>query len=787
MNSYLLLITPVLNRTDGSLLLTASMSPVSRRLSRHFLSVAIAASLATTLACSRNPESAKRKYAESGDRYAAAGRTAEAVLEYRNALKIDARAGEVRRKLAEVLLKRGELPAALGEYVRAADLLPADRAVQLKAGNLLLLAGRFDDAKARAEKILEQAPRDVDAQTLLANSYAGLKDLDAAVSQIEEALKIAPDRSGSYSNLGALELSRGKQDAAEAAFLKAVELAPNSVPAHLALGTFYWLTTRTSAAEASFKKALGVAPRDPLANRAMASFYLASNRRQDAEVHLRTVYEVTKAPAAAFALADFYATADNNAAAKAVLEPLLNDPRAATAASVGLASLDFHIGRHDEAYRRLTAVLANDPNNLQAMLVKTSLLMADRKIEDALVVAAAAAEHHPDSTPALFMLGRVQAVRKQPDAAIAAFQAVLRLNPRASEAKVALANLTLAQGKPETSIGFAQEVLANEPANADAQLVFVRGLLMNGQVERADPELKRLVARYPNSAAVRTQMGMFYGHKRDIKAARAEFERALAIDPDAVEAVGGLVAIDLAAHDFGKARARVDERVATKPTAPLLALAARTYAASGDLAAAERFLRQSIDMDPMYFASYEALGQLYVVQGKLDAALAEFDAVAHRSPKSVGPLTMAGMIVLTKGDIAGARSRFERVMQIDPEAAVAANNLAWIYAENDGNLDVAMNLAQTAQRRLPDVAAVNDTLGFIYYKKNLASLAISTLKVGAQKDPGNAQVQYHLGLAYASAGETAQAKHSLGRALALKLDADDARRAGEMLKSLDLR
>src|SRR5213078_5307583 len=96
-----------LRGADDSLLLPTPMSPVSRRSSRHLLSVAVAASLATTLACSPNPESAKRKYAESGDRYAAAGGTAEAVLEYRNALRIDPRAGEVRRKLAEVLLKRG--------------------------------------------------------------------------------------------------------------------------------------------------------------------------------------------------------------------------------------------------------------------------------------------------------------------------------------------------------------------------------------------------------------------------------------------------------------------------------------------------------------------------------------------------------------------------------------------------------------------------------------------------------------------------------------------------------
>ncbi len=60
-----------------------------------------------------------------------------------------------------------------------------------------------------------------------------------------------------------------------------------------------------------------------------------------------------------------------------------------------------------------------------------------------------------------------------------------------------------------------------------------------------------------------------------------------------------------------------------------------------------------------------------------------------------------------------------------------------------------MHLAQVAQKRLPGVAEVSDTLGFIYYKKDLTSLAISTLKVSVERDPGNAMYQYHLGLAYA--------------------------------------
>ncbi len=148
---------------------------------------------------------------------------------------------------------------------------------------------------------------------------------------------------------------------------------------------------------------------------------------------------------------------------------------------------------------------------------------------------------------------------------------------------------------------------------------------------------------------------------------------------------------------------------------------------------------------------------------------------------------MVGIILQVQGDDAGARARFERVIQLDPDAAVAANNLAWIYADKGGNLDVALHLAQTAQKRLPNVPEVNDTLGFIYYKKNLAPLAITTLKVSAERDPGNATYQYHLGLAYAAAGDAPRARQALTRALALKSDFDGAEDARERLGSFDLR
>jgi tetratricopeptide (TPR) repeat protein len=716
----------------------------------------------------------------------AAGKYAEAAVEYRNARVVDPGSGEVRTKLAEAFMQAGDFGSALGEFVRAADLLPDNLPLQLHTGNLLLLAGRFDDARARAEKVLAKHASDVDAQILVANSLAGLKDLDGAVAQIEEALRIAPDGSKTYSSLGALELSRGKRDAAARAFKRAVELQPDSVAARVALGTFYWLTNDLTAAEQSLTAALSLDRHNTLTNRSVASFYLATGRFDLAEEPLKVVFEVTKTPEAAFSLAEYYVAVGKGEAARTILQPMSADPQTSASANVRLAALDYKSGGHDEAYRRLAAVLERDQTNLPALLLKSSLLFSDGKLDDALASITAAAERHPDSAPALFMLGQVQAARRQPGEAMAAYQEVLRLNPRATEAKIALGHVQLAQGQPDASIELAEEALANEPKNADAQLLYVRGLLTVGELHRAQAELRQLIVRFPDSAAVHTQMGMLLGQSHDETKARAEFERALQLRPDAVEALGGLIALDLAARNYAAARARVDARMASAPTAVLLMLAARTYAAGGDLVSTERFLRQAIDLDGSYVAAYGALGQLYVMQGRLPEALVDFQALAAKSPKSVAAQTMVGIILQVQGKADAARESFEQVLRIDPEAAVAANNLAWMYAEHGGNLDVALHLAQTAQKRLANVPQVSDTLGFIYYKKDLLSLAISTLKKSAEKDSGNALYQYHLGLAYAKAGDAARARPLLTRALALKPDFDGAREARVVLGSLKL-
>jgi len=199
--------------------------------------------VAVLLAACTDPEVKKQQYFQSGNGYFDKKMYGEAIVEYRNAVALDAKFGEARKKLAEALALSGQASAAYGEYVRAADLLPNDIDAQIDAGTLLLGAGKSQDALQRAEAALKINPNSVEALVLRGTALSGLTSNDEALKSIEGAIQLDPQRGRTYSSLALIQLAQGDKEQAEAAFRRAAELSPKDVQVHMALGNFYWAST----------------------------------------------------------------------------------------------------------------------------------------------------------------------------------------------------------------------------------------------------------------------------------------------------------------------------------------------------------------------------------------------------------------------------------------------------------------------------------------------------------------------------------------------------------------
>ena len=751
------------------------------------LSIAVVAMLITVAlgACKSDPMVTAKNALDKGNQQAAKNKYPEAIIEYRRAVQADPRLGEARLKLAYAYASTGDGLNALREYVRAADLMPENKEAQQRAGAFMLLAGQFNDAQALAERMLKRNPNDVEAHILLANALAGLKDMDGAVATFEKAVDLDPNRSSTYSELGTVHMVTGHKEQASASFRKAIEIDPKSASAHLSYSNFLWANGDLRQAEQEMRKALEFEPRSTTGNRAMAMYYMVTNQPAAAEPHLKIVAETMPGPESKYFLAEYYLRLRRIDDARATLQPLLKEDASFVGASVRLARVEVVAGKNADAHRLIESVLAREPKNPDALITRGKLYLAENNTVNALSTLQTAVEANPRSIDAQLALAQTYVLRGANKEATTAFNDALKLDGRNLEARLGLARLQINTGAAADAVPLVLKIVEENPRNLEARLLLLHGLMAVGDLPQATQQMNVLLQANPESATVQTAAGMLAQLKQDSAGARAAYARALDADPRAYQALAGLLTAEMQGKQFGNAKALIEKQLALTPDDPnVLLMSAQTYNALGDAFAMEKALKKTVEVDPQSLQAYAMLGKMYYQQGRLDLARRELETYVGRAPNSVPGNTMLGTILQLQGRDAEAKARYNKALQTDPRAAVAANNVAWIDANANGNLDMALQLAQTAKSQLPNRHEVDDTLGWIYYKKGLSSMAIEALQSSALKAPDNPSYNYHLALAYHQSGNNAEAKKYLEKAVNSKAKFEQIEEARKLLESI---
>jgi putative PEP-CTERM system TPR-repeat lipoprotein len=750
------------------------------------LKCAAATLIAVWLSACSGP-SADEHFAK-GNSYSESSQYKEAIVEYKLALQADPRRGDVLMKLGAADLQVGDVRAALGDFVRAADVLPENAEAQVKAGSMLLVAKKYEDAQTRADKALQIDPKNVDALILKGNSMAGLKNIDGAVAEYQEALALNPAADAASTNLGAIQFIRGEKETAEATFTKAVESAPKSINVRLALANFYWAARRPKEAEDSLKAALALDPKSFGVNRAIGVFYMVNGRAAEAEPYFKTIAAAAGTTESTIGLADYYIAVKRVDEARTVLRELAKRTDAFAAATTRLAAVEAQQNSRAQAQVLVDSVIAKQPAYLPARLLNMRLQLAANKPDETIKLAEGIIKDEPNSAAAAeanILIGTIESSRDRVEQATKAFSDALRIDPRSVMAALSLCRLSLAQLQLDKAETYANQALALQPSNPAVRAMLVRIDLARGNTSRANSTLAELQKQYPNSPTVLNLVAAQHGVAGRIDVARTTYAKAAAAAPNDMEALEGLVGTSFASGRKQDAIQAVDEAMKrSTPSAALYILAGRAYMGAGNPARAEELLKKAIDLEPAKLQAYGLLGQLYVTQKRLGDARDQYTELTKKNPRSVPASTMLAMIMEAERDLPAAEAQYQKTMGMDAEAAVAANNLAWLYVSSNRNLDQALQLAQTAAKQLGELPQVNDTLGWIYYRKGMFQPAVRHLEKSIQKDPADPTVHYHLGMAYLQLGEIDKAKKSLAKSLSLSQNFEGAAEAKKALADL---
>jgi tetratricopeptide (TPR) repeat protein len=325
----------------------------------------------------------------------------------------------------------------------------------------------------------------------------------------------------------------------------------------------------------------------------------------------------------------------------------------------------------------------------------------------------------------------------------------------------------------------ADMILAAQPANPDALLIRVRALIGTNEADKAQPELEALVQRYPKMNDARVQLAGLYMNQRLFDKAQTEFQQIVDSTPSDIRGFLGLQAIKVAKGKSAEAISAMQDMVSKNPGNPDYRFQLANFQASASAqeftsnqAHAKQLLQQAADnykevlkTTPNSVDVWLRLGVMQRQLGQFDAALASFEQAGNINNKSTEAFLNQALLNDALGKKKEAADAYSKVLAIDPENALALNNLAYMTADSGANLDQAMTFAERAKKKAPNSADISDTLGFVYYQKNLNGQALSIFRQNVQEHPQNPTFRLHLAMALLKQGDKQGARDEASKAL----------------------
>jgi len=342
----------------------------------------------------------------------------------------------------------------------------------------------------------------------------------------------------------------------------------------------------------------------------------------------------------------------------------------------------------------------------------------------------------------------------------------------------ALARLSLTLGNPANAETYAAELVQKSPANAAYRQFLAEALAQQRHVSEAEAQILIAKQLAPNDPTVHLSLARIYSAEKKWPEAQKEFEVTLQLDPHSTTALGLFADFLMAQNQSARGIALVQQYVSTNPNdANGHQILGVQYASAKNYSAAQTEFEREIQLDPNNMQAYLSLGKVFEVTGQSRPAIAQYQKALDLQPKHAPLATMVGNLYLEEGNLETARKYYEQALSADPNFPVAIANIAWVDAQEDKNLDVALGMAQKAKSLMPEMPSITDTLGWVMYKRGSYDSAVPLLQDCVQKSPESAKFRFHLGMTLMAAGQKAKGKVQLETAMRMNLDTPDAQQA----------
>lgn len=699
------------------------------------------------LLCScSSPDEKKQAHFQKGMEYSAKGDTKSAIIELRNAIQIDPKFAQARYQLALLYLQQKDLRQGYQELLRVVSLAPENIEALFKTASIQFLANNLDDSKNNVDLLLAKNPEHVEALLLQANIALKKNQPQEASTVIGKAITLDPSMARLYLTKAQIFTARQDLKGAEESFRKAIELEPKNILFHEALVSFYLSLGKPIEAVNHLNTMTQKFPEDQEILLALSSLLEKLNNVSEAEKGYQKAVELKPdKPRTHVALAEFlerrqlFDQAEKSLRYAVTLDPDNLDTRAT------LADFLFRRGQLDLAREEVKAILAKNPQHAEMKFVQAKILITENKPRESMVLLNELLTAFPRRGDLHYQTAVAHSLLGEGNQAMQAINNALLYAPESTEIRFFKAQLLLGTSEFKPAAIEATEVLRLQPNHFPAAMLVGNSYLYRNEHQIALQIFEELRKSHPDNTSLLVSIGvckLSLGHTEE---AIPLFEKALSININENQALSYLTMIQLKEGNINQAIARVQQQINSVPDNGMYYLIlGKLFYAGNSFSEALRTFRKTAQIKPDSLIAHEMIAKSLIKLGKRDEAIKEYWALIEKRDNFI-PAYMGLATLLQENNQQEAKGLYEKVLTIDPKNAMAANNLAWIISnEPNGDLGEAQRLAHIAQEQLPLDPDVNDTLGWVYYKKKAYSLAVSRFQLAVNAAQHNESFLKHL-------------------------------------------
>lgn len=722
---------------------------------------------------------------------------------------------------SDLLLAKGDRAGARKALEAAVEsdtnFLPA----RLALISLLTDERDFDAAGKLLESTRKAAPRDVRVNYLDAALAFRKGELEKARQQVQQVLKLMPEHPPSLVLAGAIELQDKQYPAAEIHLRKAVSRAPNHAGARVMLVQTYLRMGQPVKAKDALQPLVDRGmPADPRVQLLAGETFLANGDVKRATEFYQAAAKTEKGQQVAARTRLGQISLATGKSEEGFRELEAASELDAGAYQADLALIAGHLRRNevDKAMVAVQALEKKQPKNPLTFQMYGVVYVAKKDVAAARRHFDKAIELQPNYLPAAYNLAQLDLLAKKPEDARKRYEAMIAKDSKNDQLYLALADLQLRTGSEAKVVAETlQRAASANPQSAAAWLALINFHLRSKDAKAASTAAQSALAAIPNDPRLLEASGVAQEAAGEANQAIETYNKLAALQPQAPQPLLRLASLYMRQKDTSKAidALKRAQKLATSPRdlvpqlvqAYLMAnrsedalkearelqkkepgfaggyvLEGDVLAAQGQYAAAEQSYRTALKIEPKADMVAVRLHRVLAQGGKSTEAEAFAKKWTADNPRDLTLRAYLGERELAAKNYKAAAAHYQAMIAIDPNNAVALNNLAWIGGETGD--PKALSYAERAMKLAPNNAAIADTYGMLLIKRGDAPKGLESLKQASTLAPARYDIRLNYARALAQAGRSAEARKELEALQAVPEDFPGKTEVAGLLKGL---